>query len=102
MTHYILLLRSIVVVVIIWDVGNHYFGLLHHVYCSWHLLLYHGLTLLLGNGYLTILILCHEGVCLLKLLLLVLPKGFDLLMVHLLSCQNLALHLNVVHFLLLI
>lgn len=50
--HHILLLGP---VVIIWDVGHHDLGLLHHVHSPWNLLLHHRLPLLLVESYLAVL-----------------------------------------------
>ena len=100
MTHNILLLGSIVVV-IIWNIAHHYFCFLHHIYSPWNLLLHYGLALLLTYCYLSVLVLSHHLICLL-ILALFLPELLRFLVIHLLTCQYLSLHLNVVHFLLLI
>lgn len=85
------------VVVIIWNVGHHQLRLLHHVHGPRYLLLKQGLPLLLGHSDLPVLILDHG--------LLHLQVCLDLLYfleVQLFSGQDLSLHLDVVHFLLLV
>lgn len=94
-SHDILLLGP--VVVIIWDVGHYQLCLLHHVHRPRDLLLKKGLPLLLGQCYLSVLVRGHG-----LLDLLVCLDLLDLLHVHLFSGQDLSLHLDVVHFLLLI
>ena len=96
MGHHILLLSSDVVV-IIGNIPYDHFGFLHHIHRSRNLLLDEVLSLLLIDGYLSILILLYHDSAFLKLILL-----FVFFVIDLFSSKQLSLHLNIVHLLLLV